>query len=1519
MPERIGKYEILGRIGRGGMGTILRAHDPVLDRAVALKVISTDVEVTDELRARFFREAQACARLSHPNIVTVFDMGEDDGRLFIVMELLEGQELRRVIADRTPMALEDKISIMVQVCDGLHYAHKMGVVHRDVKPGNILLLRSGQVKILDFGIARLVATEAGLTRTGLIMGTLRYISPEQVRGRADHRSDIFSAGAVFYELLSFRPPFTGEDPMQILDQLRTESPPSLTELDASIPPELAAIVERAMRKDPTERFSDLAQMRSELEEVQRRLGEEAQTVRGRLRERYARLRELQVALADRVGSSAEAEGTRSLDERGRLATLQALERDLAGRIEAAQTKVARADELASAFERGADLLRMSRFAEAAAEFEAIVADMPEHARAREELAKARAQAEGERRQRLAARLVQDARGALDEGDYTLCLEILSQADEVPPPLEVVPEIASLRVAAEAGLATQRQEREAAEQAGERATARRAQAASAEAAEHARELWEVAEGKFSEGQAALRSSAMGRAVALFDEAAALYRQAHEAGVARRREREQAEQARDRAAEAQREAEASGAERHASSAWQEAARTSQSGRGLMERAEYARATGIFERAVALYRGAEAEAREVSRREREGAEGARQAMSALRDAAASLKAATSAPGEWAEATATAGSGDASLARGAYSEARHAFEQAKALYARAEARAREVIRAVERALAEAEKSREASALARRAAGEARAAKYAPQGWLAGENTWDQASAALDRREYEAARALFGDARRHYTSAAESAAVAAEAEARRADAMINDARRAFDAGDMGACLRRVEEVLALRPKDAAAATLRLQALERLHRAEAGSRGPGADDEAPTTLDQPTVLSTRTVLDASTVPVKPTELDPGAPTVLDTPTVLMSPTVADAPTVLATPTAVDRPTVFAPPPATVGGSRASEARTVIGDTTIASPPGRGTPPPRGQRPGGAGGEYPTDAPRRVGRGRGRAVVAGVAVVVILALGVSYWLANAPGPSLAPTPPPEREAAEDARRRMIDARDGAIRADAERWAPAEFSAASEKARGAEAARARQDVATAQQEYVGAAEGFGLAKTTAEHVAGQRRAAGVAERQAGEARRVAVAADASTLAPALWAKAGAVQRDAEDALRQDAFDRAAALFGEAERTYRDAQNAASTARARVQQDETKRRDLEAASKAREQARLRAEAEQAQGHVASARQAAEQAGARKYAPKLFAAAQAREADASTALDGTNYSVATKGFGDARSTYDAAAQEAKREKGSLFSALEAAHRDALDRRGEAVKADAEGLAKDVFESGRRKEAEADELARREDLPAAAQGYREAAKGYAAARDGAQDVLARTRVDADRARDEMQREKVGTRSGSSEYDKAVEQERKGNDAYDHRDFRGAAGQFKGARELYAKVKTPPSTPPPPKPLAPFTPDERGKIKAALDEFKVALESRDLAKLQRVWTGMTGPELSRQRDTFEDTGRYTFDFTVRATQIEGNVARVTLFRKDTLTARNGAIYYNETDATFILKRTQDRWTIDKIQ
>ncbi len=616
------------------MGMIFKAHDPVLNRPVALKVISTEVEVTDELRTRFFREAQACARLSHPNIVTVYDMGEDDGRLFIVMELLEGEELKRLVAQRKPLPLEDRLAIMVQVCDGLHYAHQRGIVHRDVKPGNIFVLRSGQVKILDFGIAQIANTEAGLTRTGLIMGTLRYISPEQVRGRVDHRSDIYSVGAVFYELLSMRPPFTGDDPMHLLEQLRTEEPPPLEQLDPTIPLELAATVARALRKDPAERFADLEQMQFQLEEVQRRLAEEAHRVGARVRDLRAQLLQLRTALAERLGPSTDDEAIPPITERARLATMQALERDFAGRIEALQSRITRADSLAPALRRATELLRAGRGADAVEAYEAILAELPEHARALDGLRQARAQVEAERRRRLATALLQDARAAVEASEYARCLEILKQAEEISPPAEVVQEIVSLRETAAAAAAAHEAARRARQQAeGSRTQMTQARRTAQTRAEvqHAPLLWHEAEAKSTEAEAAFARAAYAEAGQAFDAAAVAYRRFEEAArEAQRRERDAADRARQEATQGRQRARDEDALRYAREQWDAAEATFAEAQAAFARDAMGRAAGIFSEALAAYGRAEETAREALRRERQRAEEAREQGAKAREGA-------------------------------------------------------------------------------------------------------------------------------------------------------------------------------------------------------------------------------------------------------------------------------------------------------------------------------------------------------------------------------------------------------------------------------------------------------------------------------------------------------------------------------------------------------------------------------------------------------------------------------------------------------------------------------------------------------------------------------------------------------------------------------------------------------------------------------------------------------------------------------------------------------------------------
>ena len=208
-PAQIGKYTVVDRLGRGAMGAVYRCHDSMLNRQVAVKLIASSLDQKDMLRARFVREAQSAAQLNHPNIVTVYEFGEHDGEFFMAMELLEGNDLKDVIAARTQLTLDDKLNMMEQICDGLGFAHKQGVIHRDLKPGNMHVLPDGRIKVLDFGLARI--QDSDVTKSGMVMGTPSYMSPEQVRGEVvGTRSEVFSIGIVFYELLTYSKPFEAE-------------------------------------------------------------------------------------------------------------------------------------------------------------------------------------------------------------------------------------------------------------------------------------------------------------------------------------------------------------------------------------------------------------------------------------------------------------------------------------------------------------------------------------------------------------------------------------------------------------------------------------------------------------------------------------------------------------------------------------------------------------------------------------------------------------------------------------------------------------------------------------------------------------------------------------------------------------------------------------------------------------------------------------------------------------------------------------------------------------------------------------------------------------------------------------------------------------------------------------------------------------------------------------------------------------------------------------------------------------
>jgi serine/threonine protein kinase/tetratricopeptide (TPR) repeat protein len=263
--EYLGKYKILGEIGAGAMGVVYKGLHPLMKRVVAVKTMSSNLTGDPQLRTRFFREAEAVAQLSHRNIITVYDMGEEGGQLYLTMEFLEGEDLKAKLAKKKPDSLEDRLNIVAQVCEGMAHAHGKGVIHRDIKPGNIFVTDSGDVKILDFGLARLA--ESDLTGSGEKMGTPSYMSPEQLSSsKIDHRSDIYSAGVVFYELFTFTRLFYADSLHAVFFKIINSVPDPVEKVNPHIPHELSEIVRRAIEKDPERRYQSMADLRADLQE-----------------------------------------------------------------------------------------------------------------------------------------------------------------------------------------------------------------------------------------------------------------------------------------------------------------------------------------------------------------------------------------------------------------------------------------------------------------------------------------------------------------------------------------------------------------------------------------------------------------------------------------------------------------------------------------------------------------------------------------------------------------------------------------------------------------------------------------------------------------------------------------------------------------------------------------------------------------------------------------------------------------------------------------------------------------------------------------------------------------------------------------------------------------------------------------------------------------------------------------------------------------------------------------------------
>src|ERR1039458_7766572 len=263
---KTGRYQIVRELGRGSMGVVYQGYDPLIGRTVAIKTMLPEGLSPDEFleyKKRFKVEAMAAGVLAHPNIITVYDYGEDDGVLYLAMEYLEGKSLEKIVQEQGVLPIETILPIYDQICNALDHAHNNKIVHRDIKPANIMILNNGLVKVTDFGIAKMMAM--GMTQVGQILGTPNYMSPEQVKGRhIDGRSDIFSLGVILYELVTGEKPFGGQNITTLIYNIMHENPIPPRELDASIHSGLSFVISKALAKNVDERYQTCRELAEDL-------------------------------------------------------------------------------------------------------------------------------------------------------------------------------------------------------------------------------------------------------------------------------------------------------------------------------------------------------------------------------------------------------------------------------------------------------------------------------------------------------------------------------------------------------------------------------------------------------------------------------------------------------------------------------------------------------------------------------------------------------------------------------------------------------------------------------------------------------------------------------------------------------------------------------------------------------------------------------------------------------------------------------------------------------------------------------------------------------------------------------------------------------------------------------------------------------------------------------------------------------------------------------------------------------
>jgi len=413
--KKIGKYEVTGILGRGGMGVVYRAEDKRIGRLVAIKTLTEGYSGQPEMLERFYREAQA-GILQHPNIVIVYDLGDQDGVPFIVMEHVTGEPLDKIIASGRSLPLMDRLSIIEQVCAALGYAHQRGVVHRDIKPANVIVQPDGHAKIVDFGIARVQhsGAESGLTRTGNVIGTVHYIAPERLKGQPfDGRSDIFSTGVMLYFLLTGRLPFEGED-LAVLQKLVNEPHPPLSTYISNYPPALDAVIDRALAKDPEHRYATAEDFAVDLRAVSEDL-------------KKSRVSEL---FNDAERLTTEQEFGRAREVLLQLVKIDAQHtgaKQLLGIVQQNLARLQRAEQVRHLVSEAEEALGSARYPEAMASLEQAVRLDPDNTEVKAKLDAAR---EKKRLYDEVGSLMSEAEATRNRGDLTGAMKVLEKALQI---------------------------------------------------------------------------------------------------------------------------------------------------------------------------------------------------------------------------------------------------------------------------------------------------------------------------------------------------------------------------------------------------------------------------------------------------------------------------------------------------------------------------------------------------------------------------------------------------------------------------------------------------------------------------------------------------------------------------------------------------------------------------------------------------------------------------------------------------------------------------------------------------------------------------------------------------------------------------------------------------------------------------------------------------------------------------------------------------------------------------------